>query len=103
MFLIAIGIFYDYMAGKNPLLAAGLNLLVAGLGQIYLGRWARGLAFLALDFATGYYYMKVDEGVGAVLNLVVGVVAVVDAYRICKAGEKPKKPPEADGPPLRVF
>jgi LCP family protein required for cell wall assembly len=38
---------------RRPLLAAFLSLIVPGLGQLYLGRWARGLAMVAIGLLIG--------------------------------------------------
>ncbi|MFH0862603.1 MAG: hypothetical protein V1875_06175 [Candidatus Altiarchaeota archaeon] len=92
--------------GKNPWIAAGLSLLFGGLGQFYVGDWLKGLAFLVMDFATGYVYLHVNAELGAAANIVVGVVAITDAYNGAKrknAGAPAPKAAEHVHPPLRVF
>jgi TM2 domain-containing membrane protein YozV len=71
--------------GKNPWLALVLSLLVTGVGQIYVGRITRGLAFLGgvllISFALDGY-MSYDQImlIGAALS----VISAVDAYRLAK-------------------
>ncbi|MFH1054527.1 MAG: hypothetical protein V1744_00365 [Candidatus Altiarchaeota archaeon] len=91
---------------KNPWLAAALSLLIAGLGQLYVGRVWRAVGFLVLDLATGYVYVNMNEQVGFTLNMAVTVISVVDAYRLAKkpTEEKPKeKPEQIQKQELRVF
>ncbi len=71
---------------KNPWLALVLSLLVTGVGQIYVGRITRGLAFLGGVLLISFVldgYMDYDQImlIGAALS----VISAVDAYRLAKA------------------
>jgi len=69
---------------NNPLIAALLSLLVAGLGQMYLGLWGRGLAFIVADLLSYGAWEILKIKAGLVVNLIVSVAAVVDAYHRAK-------------------
>ena len=73
-----------YPMAKNPWIAALLSFILAGLGQIYVGAYLLGLLFLVLEALSATIYMYVDDSVGGMFNLVVGVVSMVDAYRRAK-------------------
>ncbi|ELZ05520.1 zinc ribbon domain-containing protein [Natrialba asiatica] len=77
---------------KRPWLAAGLGLLVTGLGQLYLRRWKRALGWAVFAVLVGAFLVpestlanpaSADLVDGAPL-LVVGVLSVVDAYLIAR-------------------
>ena len=69
---------------KNPWLAALLSLVMAGLGQIYSGALVRGIVFLASDLLTVYIYLYVNGSIGLILNTLVTLYSVIDAYRIAR-------------------
>jgi signal peptidase I len=80
---------------KSPWAAVALSFLVAGLGQIYVGYPLRGIILVFLEFGTGYLYATVNEALGLILNVAVGVFAIVDAYYLAKkANVQQEKPPE---------
>ncbi|MCK4491835.1 MAG: hypothetical protein KAU03_04370 [Candidatus Altiarchaeales archaeon] len=87
---------------RNPWIAAILSLIIAGLGQLYVGRILRAGAFFAMEFTTSAVYIYVDQHIGFFLNLLVGVWAAIDAYRLAKESptgkeelqEKEEKMPE---------
>ncbi|MFH1809224.1 MAG: hypothetical protein ABIJ09_10805 [Pseudomonadota bacterium] len=60
----------DQLEQKNPLIAGALSL-IPGLGHIYLGQWAVGVAALSWNalfiFATGWSIYTGEWGVAAVL------------------------------------
>jgi len=62
---------------KSPGLAALLSLLVCGAGQIYAGRWLRGLGFLAVAVVLTL------SGVWP-LAIVILLASIVDAYNLAK-------------------
>ena len=77
---------------KRPWLAAGLTLLVTGLGQLYLRRWLRALGWVGLAILVGYFFVpqaaltdptSASFWDGAPLA-VVGVLSVFDAYVLAK-------------------
>lgn len=72
------------MRKKSPLLAGVLSLVIAGVGQFYIGRIIRGLFFLSLEFLTGFIAFKTDSGVSYTLNFLVSLWAAFDAYVLCK-------------------
>jgi len=67
---------------KRAIFAALLSILLAGLGQIYLKRWARGITFIFLEFSTALIALGVHEPSGIILNTSVSVIAAFDAYKI---------------------
>ena len=89
---------------KNPWLAAFLSFLVSGMGQLYAGAYKKAAVFFALEAFTTYVYLSVNEYVGGTLNLTVGILSMIDAYRTAKQvpDKKPEKQPEKQ-PEYRVF
>ena len=83
---------------KNPVLAALLSFLLAGLGQLYLGRIRRGILFFILEIITAVFSFYGDSWLGTggieseisirnfgyILNLAVSLWAAYDAYVIAK-------------------
>ena len=75
---------------KNKWLAALLSFFIAGLGQLYLGRYQRAIAFFLLDILTAYVAMSQNNlasNIGLALNLLVTAVAVADAYVLAGKAE----------------
>lgn len=66
---------------KNPALAGILSFLIVGLGQIYNGQVAKGLALMGAVIALGVLTLCVG-------SLVVWVVAIVDAIKIAQKLEQ---------------
>jgi TM2 domain-containing membrane protein YozV len=70
---------------KNPGFAAVLSIIITGLGQIYVGKIGRGLAFLVFGIivavSAGLAY-----GVGIVwlIALIIWVASAYDAYTLAK-------------------
>ena len=74
---------------KDPTLACLLNLLVPGIGHIYLHRAGRGLLILALAIVLTIY-------TGGLATLLLVAWAMYDAYRIAKKMARAEvKPPAA--------
>ena len=83
---------------KNPVLAALLSFLLAGLGQLYLGRIGRGILFLILEIVTAVFSFYGDSWIGTrgiesgisirnfgyILNLAISLWAAYDAHAIAK-------------------
>lgn len=73
---------------KNPWIALILSLLVTGVGQIYVGRIARGLAFLGgvlfISFVLDAY---LDYEQLLLLGAALSVISAIDAYRLAKESE----------------
>jgi len=79
----------------RPYLAALLGMLVTGLGHLYLRRWLRAIAWLALAFAISVAFVP-ESAATAVLageqvdpvallpGLFVGVASAIDAFRIAR-------------------
>jgi TM2 domain-containing membrane protein YozV len=67
---------------KSPILAAILSLLIAGVGQFYVGRFSRGLILLLLDLITFALFVWIHPDVGGFLNLAVTVYSAYDAYKL---------------------
>jgi hypothetical protein len=77
----------------RPYVAALLGLLVTGLGHLYLRRWLRAIAWLALAFTVSVAFVP-ESTATAVLSgeqvdpvtlipgLLVGIGSAVDAFRV---------------------
>ena len=62
---------------RNPILAAILSVIVAGLGQIYNGQITKGVIFIVLQIINGALTAVL---IGWILMPIVGIWATVDAY-----------------------
>ena len=66
---------------RNPILAAILSVIVAGLGQIYNGQIGKGIIFIILQLINGALTVVL---IGWFLMPIVGLWATVDAYLVAK-------------------
>ena len=66
---------------RNPILAAILSLIVAGLGQIYNGQVTKGVIFIVIQLINGALTAVL---IGWFLLPLVGLWAVIDAYLTAK-------------------
>ena len=66
---------------RNPIIAAVLSLIVAGLGQIYNGQIIKGVLFIIAQIINGALLYVV---IGFVTMPLVGLWAVIDAYLVAK-------------------
>ena len=66
---------------RNPILAAILSLIVAGLGQIYNGQIAKGVIFMIIQLINGALTVVL---IGWILLPIVGLLAMIDAYMTAK-------------------
>ncbi len=66
---------------RNPIIAAILSLIVAGLGQIYNGQIAKGVAFIIAQVING---ALLYVGIGFITMPLVGLWAVLDAYFVAR-------------------
>lgn len=67
---------------KQPFLAGGLSILIAGVGQVYNGQYLRGIGFilaLALIMVVTQTVPRYSLAASA-LGLLIHVVAAYDAY-----------------------
>ena len=79
-------------SSKRPWLAAGLTVLVVGLGQAYLRRWLRAATWVTLAVAVAMLFVPesvlTDPGSAAFADglplLAVSVLCVVDAYVLAR-------------------
>lgn len=78
-------------SSKKQVLAAVLSLFVAGLGQLYIGRYLRGLVFLFLDISTASLLTYSQEA-AFILNVGVSLYASYDVYVL--AGKEPEEEEE---------
>ncbi|MEA3255870.1 MAG: hypothetical protein U9Q22_08565 [Candidatus Altiarchaeota archaeon] len=91
------------MNRKNPLLAAILSLLIAGLGQLYLHKFFRAVVFLLLEVVTAGIWIYLSAEIGAIINLLVSVIAAYDAYKIAKEiNRKPEKTDVGEIPEIYI-
>jgi TM2 domain-containing membrane protein YozV len=68
-------------AMRNPVLAAVLSLIVAGLGQIYNGQVLKGVIFIVIQLINGALTVVL---IGWLLLPLVGLLAMIDAYMTAK-------------------
>ena len=66
---------------RNPIIAAVLSLIVAGLGQIYNGQITKGVLFIVAQLING---ALLYVAIGFVTMPLVGLWAVIDAYLVAK-------------------
>ena len=66
---------------RNPILAAILSLIVAGLGQIYNGQISKGVIFIVIQLINGALTAVL---IGWFLLPIVGLWAMIDAYMTAK-------------------
>ena len=66
---------------RNPILAAVLSLIVAGLGQIYNGQVLKGVLFIIFQLINGALTLIL---IVWILMPIVGLWAVIDAYMTAK-------------------
>ena len=66
---------------RNPIIAAVLSLIVAGLGQIYNGQILKGVLFIVAQIINGLLLYVV---IGFITMPLVGLWAVIDAYLVAK-------------------
>ena len=66
---------------RNPIIAAILSLIVAGLGQIYNGQILKGVLFIVAQIINGLLLYVV---IGFITMPLVGLWAVIDAYLVAK-------------------
>ena len=66
---------------RNPILAAILSLIVAGLGQIYNGQVGKGVIFIVIQLINGALTAVL---IGWILLPIVGLLAMIDAYMTAK-------------------
>jgi len=89
---------------KNRYLAAFLSFLIAGLGQLYVGKYKRAAVYFIIESTTSYLYLKNSNStLYLALNFMVGVASMIDAYETAKKtgensskGKPAEKPKEAD-------
>ena len=85
---------------RSPWIAAGLSLLLPGLGQLYNGERPKGIALLCMTLGVAYgLFMSVlgppafrslfTAGLLAIAYLLVWPPAVVDAYRYAAGNPSP--------------
>jgi TM2 domain-containing membrane protein YozV len=79
---------------KSPAIAAGLSLLIAGLGQLYTGKFLRGTIFILLEIVTSAVFFWIHTETGLVLNVAVSLIAAYDAYKL--AAKINRNPPEIE-------
>ena len=66
---------------RNPIIAAVLSLIVAGLGQIYNGQITKGVLFIVAQIING---ALLYVAIGFVTMPLVGLWAVIDAYLVAR-------------------
>ncbi len=81
---------------KNPLLAAILSFIIAGLGQLYLKKFFRASVFFSLEIITTGLWIYLPSEIGAIPNLLVSIIAAYDAYKIAREINKGIKPEGED-------
>ncbi len=74
---------------KNPLVAAILSLIIAGLGHIYLGKFLSGVVLLSLEAITCAIFLY-HADLGGFLNITVSIFAAYDAYKLASGMNRSK-------------
>ncbi len=64
---------------KSPALACVLNILLWGVGYIYLGQVTKGIVLMLVCWTVGWFFFLVTFGLA---SLVLIVVTAIDAYKI---------------------
>ncbi len=64
-------------SGKKPIIAAILNLIIAGLGHVYIGRAKRGIVLFLLTTLIA----AISSGLGWILGV---IVCSYDVYQLAK-------------------
>jgi len=62
---------------KNPIIAAILNLIIAGLGHVYIGRSKRGVVLFLLTMVVA----AISSGLGWILGV---IVCSYDVYQLAE-------------------
>ncbi|RQW80615.1 MAG: hypothetical protein EHM14_04170 [Methanothrix sp.] len=62
---------------KNPIIAVILNLIIAGLGHVYLGRPKRGIVLFLLTVVVAI----VSSGIGWIVGV---ILCSYDAYQLAQ-------------------
>lgn len=73
---------------KKVWLAVVLSFFITGLGQLYLGRWTRGLSlFLGTLIVAGILssYLSYDQTM--VFGVFMAIVSAIDAYNLAKISD----------------
>lgn len=73
---------------KNKWLAATLSFFFAGLGHLYLGQNKKAIIYFIAEIATVGLMYTINETLGALLNVFVGVSAIADSYINAKYTEE---------------
>lgn len=81
---------------KNPLSAAILSFIIAGLGQLYLRKFLRAAVFFLLEIITTWIYFSVSHDTGTILGLLISIISAYDAHKIAKEINKGIKPEGED-------
>ncbi|MFH1402853.1 MAG: hypothetical protein ABIH11_01125 [Candidatus Altiarchaeota archaeon] len=84
---------------KKPWLAAILSFLVAGLGQLYVGRLWRAALFFIMELAT-VELTPVSYALAFSLNILLSFISAFDAYYIAKKSGGIKAIQKAESNPL---
>ena len=70
--------------GKSVGLAVVLSIIIAGLGQIYLGRIKRGIVILIAGIAMTIVLSYVFGWIGYIPSFAFWIWQIIDAYKIAK-------------------
>ncbi len=67
---------------KSPALGCVLNILIIGVGYIYLGQVTKGVTAFLVAYVVGGIFITMTFGLGVIPWLIVPVLAAIDAYKI---------------------
>lgn len=70
---------------KNPGLAAVLSFLIAGLGQIYNGQFAKGIIFIIVYF---FSWLLMFVLIGFITTPILWIWGMYDAYKVAERHNK---------------
>lgn len=69
---------------KSVGLAVVLSIIIAGLGQIYLGRIKRGIVILIVGFVMSLVLSYIFGWIGILPTFAFWIWQIIDAYKIAK-------------------
>lgn len=81
-------------------------LPLCGAGAVVRRQMEEGACILLVGLLTVFIHLRIHSEIGFALNFMVGIYAIVDAYKLAKKTQVKRKdapPPEQEQPTVRVF
>lgn len=80
----------DRQKASNPVIAAILSVLITGVGQMYAGKFKKGLLFFGLQLMFGFLVIF-TIGLSLIPYAILWAYAIYDAYKTAKQGQENQK------------